>query len=65
MSLQIRNHQTGEIIILSRDVRTTHPDWVHSQCETESEAELQRVIDQIDESEYAGAGEDSCGISAV
>lgn len=65
MSLQIRNRETNETIILSRDVRTTHPDWVHAQCETASEADLQEMLSQIGEDEYVGAGEDSCGISQV
>lgn len=63
MGLQIRNRKTNETITLSRDVRDTHPAWVHAQCETESEAELQQFIDQVNEDDYAGRGEDACGIS--
>jgi len=65
MSLQIRNHKTNETVTLSSDVRTVHPDWVHEQCETAGEVELQYMLDQIHEDDYASAGEDYCGISLV
>jgi len=62
--LRIRNNQTGEVESISRDVRHTHSDWVHAQCGTESESELQDMLSQMSLSEFAANpdSEDSCGI---
>jgi hypothetical protein len=49
-TMTITSHTSGETLTLSRDVRTVHPAWVHEQMGTETEAELQDVLDQ-----YAGA----------
>jgi hypothetical protein len=57
----IRNHQTGEVIELIRDVCTEHPEWVHQQCGTESESELQHMLDQMSSEDYA-KGQDGFGI---
>lgn len=61
--LQIRNLGSNELIPLVRDVCHQHPAWVHQQCETDSESELQLMLDIIREQDYIGAGEDECGIS--
>lgn len=63
MSLQIRNTRTNEVIALSRNMRDVHPEWVHAQCGTQNEVELQHFLDQVYEDDYAENGEDSCGIS--
>lgn len=62
--LSIRNAVTGEELALSRDVCTTHPAWVHEQCGTETESELQHMLDQYDMATMAmHAGQpDACGI---
>lgn len=72
MSYEIKftaeNTETGEVIPVSRDVCQAHPAWVHDQCGTRSEAELQAYISQCDVSDYYRAdgshkGADDCGIS--
>ncbi|ODT97419.1 MAG: hypothetical protein ABS82_00235 [Rhodanobacter sp. SCN 67-45] len=63
-NLTIRNAATGEIVELVRDVRHTHPGWVHAQCETESESELQAMLDQVSVDDYVAHGRDECGIAA-
>lgn len=55
----IRNLTTGETLTLSRDVRHTHPAWVHDQMGTESEAELQAALDCYEASD----AEDECGVT--
>lgn len=44
-SITITNQQTGEKIPILRDVCAEHPQWVHDQCETGSEVELQHYLD--------------------
>lgn len=51
--LKIRNREPGEVVYLGRDVCVTHPEWVHKQCGTSSEAELQRMLDQYSYDEFA------------
>ena len=51
--LKIRNRETGEVADLSRDVCVTHPEWVHEQCGTSSEPELQQMLDQRSYDEFA------------
>ena len=62
--LKIRNQQTGEVETISRDVRDTHSEWVHAQCGTENESELQDMISQMSLAEFAANpdSEDVCGI---
>lgn len=63
-SLYIRSHKTGETEELHRDVCHSHPAWVHAQLGTESESDLQHMLDacEIDEYlEHAGK-EDAAGI---
>lgn len=60
-----RNVPDGETIILSRDVRDQHPDWVHEQLGTESESELQAVLDSIDPALYLDGSVDGDGVSVV
>lgn len=62
--LTIRNLTTGETEVLSRDVRHAHPQWVHEQCGTASESELQRMQDQVSLDEFAvrPGQADVCGI---
>lgn len=43
MIRKITNKTTGETIELARDL--AHPQWVHDQLGTASEAELQRALD--------------------
>lgn len=65
--LKIRNFMTGEEIPLVRDAAHDHPAWVHEQCDTRSEAELQDMISQYDMDlmrEHAGQP-DVCGILLV
>lgn len=47
MKMKITNLKTGERINVIRDVCTSHPQWVHDQCGTSSETELQHYIDQL------------------
>jgi hypothetical protein len=45
MKISIKNQDTGELCPITRDVSTTHPQWVHRQLGTASEEELQAVLD--------------------
>jgi hypothetical protein len=70
MTMQITNAQTGERETLSRDVCAEHPEWVHDQCGTESEGELQAMLDQYDvryyyDSDGEHKGPDILGIEMV
>jgi len=62
--LRIKNHQTGEVEKLVRDVRHKHSDWVHAQLGTESEAELQLFLDNCILAEFAANPdrEDTAGV---
>lgn len=65
MNFQIRNKQTDEVVEIVRDVCHNHPAWVHEQCSTESEAELQGMLDQMSYADYVRVGrenEDESGI---
>ena len=62
---RITNHQTGETIELSRDVRHRHPEWVHDQMETETEAELQDALSQYSDDDMRGQGRDVSGVELV
>jgi hypothetical protein len=71
-----KNHQTGEVVTLHSipmarrpsdgDLSVTHPDWVHRQCGTESERELQGMLDAIantrTRNDYLLRGPDACGV---
>lgn len=59
----IRNRRTGKTESLVRDVRHAHSDWVHAQMGTESESELQYVLDNLHADDYAGGAEDQDGIA--
>ena len=70
--MNIRNHQTGEIIPLIRDMVAEHPDWVYEQCLDLDEPSdelwdlrLQNMLDQYDISDFADNGweRDVCGIT--
>jgi hypothetical protein len=68
MKITIRNKSTGEIEPIRRDVCAVHPAWVHSQCGTASEAELQAMLDayrveDFFDSEGHHRGADNLGIS--
>jgi hypothetical protein len=58
----ITNKETGQKIELVRDVCTQHPDWVHEQCGSSSEVELQLMLDQLSVADFIGIGADVCGI---
>lgn len=58
----IIHHDTDETIELVRDVRHAHPAWVHAQCGTASEADLQSMIDQLWVGPYMDGRLDECGI---
>lgn len=62
--ITIRNHETGEVIPISRDVTVEHPQWVHDQCETTSEEGLQAMLDCMNVADFDAAGgeRDDCGI---
>lgn len=47
MTIKITNQKTGEQTTIVRDVCTTHPAWVHEQCGTSSESELQACLDGL------------------
>lgn len=47
MRIQITNAKTGETTPIVRDVAHKHPDWVHRQCGTASESELQACLDGL------------------
>ena len=55
-SFRIYRHDSNDSVLLSRDVRDEHPAWVHEQLGTESEAELQAHLDNLDPFAYAGDG---------
>ena len=70
--MNIRNHQTGEIIPLIRDVVAEHPEWVYEQCLDLDEPSdelwdlrLQNMLDQYDISDFADHewDRDVCGIT--
>ena len=59
--LKIKSFETGETVTVVRDVTHQHPEWVHEQCGTESEAEFQQMLDQTNEAEYIkNPGEEDC-----
>lgn len=62
--LHIRNHETGAVEPLARDVRARHSDWVHRQLGTRSESDLQHALDQMSIEEFAAhpGAEDEAGI---
>lgn len=47
MEIKITNKATGESCEIYRDVSHMHPLWVHEQCGTESETELQHMLDGL------------------
>ena len=51
-ALKIRSHDDGLTADLCRDVTAVHPQWVHDQIGTESEAELQQFLDACEQNEY-------------
>lgn len=67
MKIIITNAKTGEKTAIVRDVCTTHPQWVHDQCGTASESELQHCLDTLNVSDWyrdeKHLGDDVCGIS--
>lgn len=52
MRVTITNQQTGEKATIQRDVRATHPAWVHKQLGTNSEAELQQFLDDYNVNDF-------------
>ncbi len=51
--LKIRNAEDASVTAdLVRDVSYHHPPWVHHQLGTESESELQAVLDGCEQGEY-------------
>lgn len=56
MKITIANHETHEVIAISRDVATLHPAWVHEQCGTTSESELQHVLDGLNVDDFYSSG---------
>jgi hypothetical protein len=66
MKITITNKSTGETIRISRNVCDTHPAWVHDQCGTASESELQAFLDAMNVEDWYRAGKhlgpDECGI---
>ena len=46
--LQVRRRETGEVAALSGVGGAHHPAWVHEQCGTRSETELQALIAGIE-----------------
>jgi len=70
MTFRITNEKTNEQETLSRDVCAKHPAWVHAQCETSGEGELQAMLDQYDIRSYYDSdgerkGPDICGIEMI
>lgn len=68
MKIEIKNNKTNETIAISQDVCTEHPAWVHQQCGTQSESELQSMLDGYNVEDYYDGysqhkGADICGIS--
>jgi len=57
----IKHHHTGEIITIDRTVTAVHPAWVHEQCGTADEEELQEMLDQYP----ANCERDNCGVEAT
>lgn len=56
MKATITNHTTGETITINRDVTHAHPVWVHEQLGTESESDLQALMDQYNLHDYYSVG---------
>ncbi len=50
--ITITKHGTGETVPIFRDVCTTHPKWVHDQCGTSSEVELQTYLDGLNVTDW-------------
>lgn len=54
--ITITNQTTGEKALIFRDVCTIHPKWVHEQCGTASEAELQQYLDGLNVMDWYRGG---------
>ena len=71
MKIEITNLTTAETITIARDVTATHPQWVHDQLGTESEAELQDSLVNWSLSDYYSdrsgehLGADEYGVSMI
>ena len=52
----IRNAKTGEIAALAANKDAVHPQWVHAQCATRSEAELRSLLAALDPGALLRAG---------
>lgn len=66
--ITIQNHETGEVTVIRRDVCYRHSEWIHAQCGSSTEVELQRMLDQLnvrdflDEAGVHSLGRDVCGL---
>lgn len=64
--ITITNFSTGEKITIARDVCTIHPQWVHEQCGTATESELQSCLDGLNVGDWyrdgRHLGPDTAGI---
>ena len=68
MKIEIRNAKTGKTVRIDRDVCSQHPAWVHTQCGTSGEIELQQMLDGANVEDWyrddgSHKGDDECGIS--
>lgn len=65
----ITNLKTGEVANIARSVTTIHPEWIHDQLGTKSEAELQHYLDGNHISDWYREGKhlgaDVAGISMM
>ena len=61
----IRNKASGEVTALVADASHRHPGWVHEQCGTRTEGELQALLGRLQLADYIRAGknnEDARGV---
>src|SRR5512135_3395416 len=61
----IRNKASGEVAALVADASHRHPGWVHEQCGTRTEGELQVLLGRLQLADYIRAGknnEDARGV---
>lgn len=61
MKIQITNAQTKETTKIFRTVDRIHPEWIHEQIGTKSEAELQNYLDTLRADNYYDANGNHLG----
>ncbi len=66
-TVEMTNHDTGEVVQITRDVTAKVPDWVLDQMGVDTEIELQQALDTLSVDSwydgYAHLGPDDNGLS--